>query len=658
MRLIDTKTLALKEFNSPEDVKPGYAILSHRWDGENELSFQDIQNIHIDDEARERRAKKVRKFCELASQQGYEWAWVDTCCIDKTSSAELSEAINSMFRYYSLSLVCYVYLHDVTFHDAFRNGAKTFDRSSWHTRGWTLQELIAPPVVLFFSDDWKPLGSKVDLAPRLRQITRIPEAVLCLEKRRVDFSIAQRMSWAASRSTTRQEDEAYSLLGIFDVNMPTLYGEGRKAFRRLQEEIMKKYPDTTLFAWGEPCAIGSLASSGSGRPQDRTGPFATSPSQFEHSSSIQYTPRASRTVRQLISNKDGAAAPRGDARMTFTATPHGVLAQIPIVEIGGNTYADLCWTLEGRTSTRLLLVLGRRLRSAADTLPIYDIGENHASSSGVYRIVTDSPGQASLLRLPSTQIAWKEVYLAYNPPTARRARTALYIPMNHTVSPPLRILEPPVARLAKVLQATDVQVTHAGLPWSGHPPATIVLHDCDLPSTSASASASASAVVAEARRVQIVLQFGRCTSTIPSGSEAVPHDAQPLWANVRDRDAGIHTPSSDHECPADHIRTWQNMERTFDLTETHGVSLSFTEASSANTLTLTDLSVQARTASIAIVILPTPPDSIPSSSQHGTASQLPNDSPQMSARTLRSSRKRVREERSPMRRSTRLKKHP
>ena len=166
------------------------------------------------------------------------------------------------------------------------NEAEAFSRSRWHTRGWTLQELIAPRVVFFLSDSWEFMGSKSELADRLEGITGIPTSVLRLERKPQDFCIAQRMFWAARRQTTRLEDEAYSLLGIFNINIPTLYGEGRKAFRRLQEEIMKQSPDTTLFAWGAwtpgPNSIGNKVPSAL---------FAASPRDFR-SSAIYYAPRA------------------------------------------------------------------------------------------------------------------------------------------------------------------------------------------------------------------------------------------------------------------------------------------------------------------------------------------------------------------------------
>ncbi|KAI0742506.1 heterokaryon incompatibility protein-domain-containing protein [Daedaleopsis nitida] len=256
MWLLSTARAELQFFVSPESVpSPGFAILSHVWQ-QDEQTFQELQALRskcasTGENPREFASEKIRKCCQLAQRHGYAWLWVDTCCIDKTSSAELSEAINSMFRYYSAAGICYAFLQDVPLRRT-DNITDLFARSKWYTRGWTLQELIAPRVVLFLSESWDVLASKAELAVLIEDITGIPTTVLRLQRPLAYFSIAQRMSWAAKRITTRVEDRAYCLLGIFNINMPTLYGEGRRAFLRLQEEIMKQSPDTTLFAWERP----------------------------------------------------------------------------------------------------------------------------------------------------------------------------------------------------------------------------------------------------------------------------------------------------------------------------------------------------------------------------------------------------------------------
>ncbi|KAI5985057.1 heterokaryon incompatibility protein-domain-containing protein, partial [Pisolithus albus] len=235
-----------------------YAILSHRWGAE--VSYKEMTRLmkmegRKRDEVRQRAGyQKIIKSCERAKKDGYEWLWVDTCCIDKRSSSELSEAINSMYRWYRNAQVCYAYLNDIgesTFPT--KEDVKRFEKSNgwpeWFGRGWTLQELIAPQEVKFFNRDWVHIGNRRHLAPTLALITGIPSNVLTIGLAGRRFSVAQVMSWAANRETTRVEDRAYSLLGLFGVNMPMVYGEGKKAFRRLQLEIIREYSDQSIFAW-------------------------------------------------------------------------------------------------------------------------------------------------------------------------------------------------------------------------------------------------------------------------------------------------------------------------------------------------------------------------------------------------------------------------
>lgn len=239
MRLINTTTKVLEDvtFDDPE-----YAILSHRW-REKEIVFFDLStNRHDMDKMKG--WSKFSRCCDVARELGFTYLWMDTCCIDKASSSELSEAINSMFDWYRRAAVCLAYLDDVA-NDGL---VATFSKSEWFKRGWTLQELIAPPSVIFFSVDWEVIGTKTSLAATIAIITRIDEKIL-LGGNLSEISVAKKMSWASGRRTTRVEDEAYSLMGLFGVHMPTIYGEGRKAFIRLQEEILKVSHDQSIFAW-------------------------------------------------------------------------------------------------------------------------------------------------------------------------------------------------------------------------------------------------------------------------------------------------------------------------------------------------------------------------------------------------------------------------
>ncbi|KAF4340269.1 heterokaryon incompatibility protein het-E-1 [Fusarium beomiforme] len=247
MRLINVETLELESFTGEHDRSiPTYAILSHRWTSE-EVSLQQLIGYNpLPEESKGYR--KIVDFCAKAKAEGFEYAWIDTCCIDKTSSAELSEAINSMFQWYQKSAACYVYLDDVTCAENPRLPDSKFRQSQWFTRGWTLQELIAPHEVIFLAEDWREIGTKASLSVTISDITKI-DTITLVKHTWSHVSVAGIMSWASARQTTRLEDQAYSLMGLFDVNMPLIYGEGPKAFYRLQVEIMKTTNDDSIFAW-------------------------------------------------------------------------------------------------------------------------------------------------------------------------------------------------------------------------------------------------------------------------------------------------------------------------------------------------------------------------------------------------------------------------
>jgi hypothetical protein len=220
---------------------PRYAILSHFW-GNEEVGFQEIRNGI----GKDKKGYKKLRFCgEQAARDGLHYFWVDTCCIDKSSSAELTESINSMFAWYHKATRCYVYLSDVSTVAGLR-------QSRWFTRRWTLQELIAPASVKFFSTEGKFIGDKTSLLQDIHEITGIPAAAL-QGTPLSQFSEAERMSWVKNRMTTRAEDAAYSLMGMFGVNMSVLYGEGKEnAFRRLLRKIQKSSRSTVLMGDGQP----------------------------------------------------------------------------------------------------------------------------------------------------------------------------------------------------------------------------------------------------------------------------------------------------------------------------------------------------------------------------------------------------------------------
>ncbi|KAL5462734.1 hypothetical protein PMIN07_004755 [Paraphaeosphaeria minitans] len=271
IRLLHIDRKEFQEFYDLDSVAP-YAILSHRWmHAQRNGKYRALELSHsefVAGSGDDRGYGKVDKACEavrhLSQQLGLDlqWIWIDSCCIDKSNNEEHSEAINSMYEWYARSYVCIAYLDDA---DPFDQGSP----SERFTRGWTLQELIAPERVLFYNKDWIGCGSRNDYNPGLygrhsfhdrsretAAITRVDAALLRLTnrkqiKRRLNsIPACQKMSWASDRKTTQDEDMAYCLIGIFDI--PHMYlkrGEGRRAFIRLQEEIIKQSSDLSLFAW-------------------------------------------------------------------------------------------------------------------------------------------------------------------------------------------------------------------------------------------------------------------------------------------------------------------------------------------------------------------------------------------------------------------------
>ncbi|KAF2733667.1 HET-domain-containing protein [Polyplosphaeria fusca] len=290
MRFLHTRELTFHEFHG--NKIPEYAILSHTW-GDEEVTHQEMMNLNNVVRAKSGFAK-ISQFLVEARDRYYNYAWIDTCCIDKGSSAELTEAINSMYNWYRNAGTCFVHISDVHSNECEIINASTVDESypgqsellrrllispklifprrlkesRWFRRGFTLQELVASRHRRFFSRDWKEIQVTIE---HLASITSIPQRVLRFGLTD-DICVAQKMCWASTRETTRTEDIAYCLLGIFDVNMPLLYGEGAKAFLRLQEEIIRRSDDETIFLWRESNA----------KPHACRGLLARHPSEYAH----------------------------------------------------------------------------------------------------------------------------------------------------------------------------------------------------------------------------------------------------------------------------------------------------------------------------------------------------------------------------------------
>ncbi|KAK9421354.1 putative Heterokaryon incompatibility domain-containing protein [Seiridium unicorne] len=375
MRLINAHSLKLEDFRSAADA-PEYAVLSHTW-GEAEPNFTEW-NSYL---TRLRKAKqpgfaKVYAACKQARRDKISHVWVDTICIDKSSSAELSEAINSMYFWYQSSKLCYAYLKDVSGTPSDQTDPlDLFKRSRWFTRGWTLQELLAPGNVVFFTQSWTVLGTRNALASTIAAVTGIDQRCLTKEIKLRNYSVAQRMSWAANRSTTREEDIAYCLLGIFRINMPLVYGEGLRAFRRLQEEIIRTYDDQSILAFDNTLSKNSV--------------LADHPRLFHDAGQIQ--PNFAPRITPPFSMTNAGMAIR--TPLILTLSPFWVLAVLNCIEMhakGGVQKSQICLPLFGKDGTfmraRAPVHLIRRALTDAKPGVMSDISDLATTTNAEYLI--------------------------------------------------------------------------------------------------------------------------------------------------------------------------------------------------------------------------------------------------------------------------------
>ncbi len=592
MWLLSTDRAELHYFASPEDVPGGYAVLSHVWDKE-EQTFQDLQRLREqcasarantitpsvsffkrkrtlstlarNPNPRDFASAKIRESCILAERHGYKWIWNDTCCIDKTSSSELSEAINSMYRYCSLAEVCYAYLRDVPNKDN-GNWEPAFHESRWHKRGWTLQELIAPDFLLFLSTDWKILGTKTDLAHKLEVITMVPATVLRKEVELSSISVAQRMSWAAGRETTHIEDEAYCLMGIFSINISTLYGEGRQAFFRLQEEIMRKIVDTSLFAWGYSTASLNVSGGDSALDHEDANYYvlADSPHAFDPSSAVSFSPPRAALVSHkrnvsasfrfvhfdyscvsspqsfgsdpLRSVKAKTPSSTQGAIPTFSITLFGINAHVQTFKVNPRTLIAvlLCSVKEGRKQYSLGLVLTLCADSPDPSRPRYHTGCRDKTSIHVLRLVRLPQNLDDLrIREKPVSLKWRNIYITHRPPP--RSPSNPRILLRSSLSGPFRIPKQAFQALHRAKWTLE-SVSKMPPIWTGATPMAFMFRD--------------------GYGGYLVLALGRCTA---AGEGLGAH-----WATVRPYGDAPPASGHGHDCAEDHICEWRDRRKTFE----------------------------------------------------------------------------------------------
>ncbi|KAI1791141.1 HET-domain-containing protein [Ganoderma leucocontextum] len=586
MWLLSTDRAELHHFHSPEDVTGGYAILSHTWD-KDEQTFQATQALREEGERtgknpRDLASEKVRQCCILAESHGYQWIWDDTCCIDKTSSTELSEAINSMFVWYSLAEVCFAYLGDVEADCILDAPDSAFRTARWHSRGWTLQELIAPFLVIFVSRDWKTIGTKQELAPLLEEIKAgMRQQVLTRETHYSIASIAERMVWASKRSTTRVEDEAYCLMGLFNINMPTIYGEGRQAFQRLQQEIMKQSFDTSLFAWGAWVNSDDATSNAQQtiyRTIDVTDLschlylLAKSPKDFgqPYGRTVHYTPSVTDPLQPYLDWQWKASTDEleSDDRVrrehgpfarrelpSFSVTHYGAKCRFPIIESDGFTIAVLlCDT--GHEHIGLILYPSNDPVQDPSRKK-YHVGYGFQTHAGRFfrRLISLGNNFYNLNmrlngKLETVTAEWRDIFIVDSPPPIKKdVAPSLCFPL-HSIepAPPFRLPHWLIGRLNQTglqLQLQDL----LSRPIAGEPMVVVTVF------------------VDYVAREGVLIVLGTCMQS----------DGTPMrWANVllfsqNNWGAGLHY---SHDCHEHHVEAWLSWTKDFGDAE-RTVRLSF-----------------------------------------------------------------------------------
>lgn len=374
--------------------KVKFATLSHRWLNTGEPTFRDMSESQHDKLEILAGYPKLTKFCEKAGEYDCELAWSDTCCINKDSSAELDEAIQAMFNWYRSAAICIAHL-------AGSSNTSDFAQEPWFTRGWTLQELLAPEKMKFYGQNWEPLSddpddkhprdlptlledetsstippSQPDILTAITRLTDIESHDLTSFSRGID-NIHQRLRWASRRTTTRIEDMAYSLIGIFDVSMPITYGEGQRSWFRLMEIILQQCKSWEIFVWAGEWSPYSSA-------------IPRSPKGYEAFDIQNFTELSKTLDMGKVKGIVGETPPglRGDH--AFAMTRHGLQMKLPLLDVvfdRPNQSATICaWTPSylGRSKPLDLpvRVTCRQRKSKAET---YRLGIVNYSPSGLAR---------------------------------------------------------------------------------------------------------------------------------------------------------------------------------------------------------------------------------------------------------------------------------
>ncbi|KAI0372722.1 HET-domain-containing protein [Pilatotrama ljubarskyi] len=571
MWLLDTEDGTFHRIERPREER--YAILSHVWQASGEQSYQDLIALQrkatkkrscfsftrglsmfdhsAHDPVLSRASVKIRQCCMLARKHGYRRVWIDSCCIDKTSSTELSEAINSMYEWYAAADVCFAFLEDVSDdHDPRLRDSK-FRRSRWFTRGWTLQELIAPTVVIFLSKEWRLLGTKTSLADLVEEITGIDRSILTHEKSLDCASVARRMSWASKRQTTREEDKAYSLMGIFGVNMPTIYGEGGNAFVRLQEEILKQVPDQSIFAWGPTLRDDTMlyrnvdpdSISDDGRYWHSRNLFAWSPDAFVNSAPVSSISPESWRKRAGIP----FTLPE------YAITSYGMRARFPLIAIqhssAKTTYLAVlaCEDAEGNL---IALLLYPQPETAGRFFVGHYVGRPQVPPNSYYRAVGVSESRLAEL-VHSLQAG--DVCVPYRPsPAARR------VPLAVSSAPKFKC---PCAVVVPTWVISDIERASFAVCVSGQ---DNVLH------ISGVTAPQSAAVVLTSRHETIHIRIGRCQCRgrflCLSITGTISRRATASSSTLADRmsSSGSHAAANDApRCPEDHVAGWRDATKTF-----------------------------------------------------------------------------------------------